>query len=116
MTMNTAIALALACIAAGLIALGLVMLWQAKQRGKMWAIPIPALAALGWCFLLPGVVIGQVSVFRLGTIPQPFDPYGWGTLGLRVLSAMAVLALLRRVFIGRLLTPGDRARIQDGAG
>src|SRR5690348_15288930 len=98
MTTNGSVATANGLIAVALIFLGCALLWQARPR--LWRWPVSALVALAGPYLTAGLVIGQLALFRTVTIPAPFGPNGYGTLGLRCLCAFVVLALLQRVVRG----------------
>lgn len=106
MTINGLISLLNILIAAGLIAIGVGLMWRARGRFLEW--PVGARIALGGVFLAAGICWGQLSVFRHTTPPDVVGPNGAGTLVLRGLCAVLVLALTWRVFAGSLLTAHDR--------
>lgn len=112
MTVNGAIVAANVVIALALLALGLVLVWRAWGRLRHW--PVSAYVALSGPYILPGIVIGQLALFRATDLAPPFTPNGWGTLGLRVLCAVVTLSLVGRVWRGQILTDADRRRLDGG--
>lgn len=112
MTVNGLIAVVNGAAGLALIFLGLALLWRAN--GRIWRWPVSAYVALAGPYLVPGLVLCQIAVFRAGSLPPPFTANGWGTLGLRVVCAVVVVALVQRVVRGRLLTAADRARLETG--
>lgn len=109
MTTNGFIATANVVIAVGLIALGAALLWQARKGLIAW--PVSALVALAGPYLLAGVVMAQLAVFRAGDLPPALARDGLGTAVLRLALVYATLALVRRIVTGRLLTERDRRRV-----
>lgn len=109
MTINAMISAVNITIAFGLLALGIGLIWRARTRWRSW--PVSAGIALGGAFLLTGIVYGQLALFRHVVLPDDVQPNGWGTLVIRGACAVAVIALVRRVFAADLLTPSDRREI-----
>ena len=119
MTMNGTIAAVNLTIGLAFVALGMALLWQAwlgwrHVRHPLW--PVSALVALAGPYLGAGVVWLHITGWRLTNLPgQAFDRDGVGTLILRVVVAFVALALVQRIARGRLLTEGDRRRVDRSA-
>lgn len=117
MTTNGMIAAVNLTIGLAFVALGLSLLWQAwlgwrRVRHPLW--PVSALVALAGPYLGAGIVWLHLTGWRLGDVPgEAWDRDGLGTLVLRLVVAFVALALVRRIVTGRLLTEGDRRRV-DG--
>ena len=110
MTVNGAIAVTNGIIAAAYVALGCALLWQARRSLRAW--PVSAWVALAGPYIGAGVLVLHLIGWRLGDLPgQAMDRDGPGTLAVRVAIACVVVALLQRIARGRLLTDGDRARV-----
>jgi hypothetical protein len=96
----------------GLIALGVSMIW--KAWGSIWHWPAPALVAMAGPYLIPGLILLQLAVWRMTEEDGgAFGYEGSATMALRVVGAVVTIALLLRVLTDTLLTESDRARVRD---
>lgn len=109
MTTNAMIGTLNLLITLSLLALGFGLVWLARTQWRSW--PVSARIALGGVFVTTGLCIGQLALFRLTALPDVVSPNGWGTLVLRTATAIVAIALARRVYTGRLLTPADRESV-----
>ena len=89
-------------------------LWQGSPYWREW--PPGFLIAVGGWLVTLSLFTGQIAVFRWTDLSGPIGPYGWGTLGLRLLCLGFSLALFRRLVRGRLANRGDRQRSRGGDG
>ena len=110
MTTNGMIAAVNLTIGLAFVALGVALLWQARRSLRVW--PVSALVALAGPYLGAGIVWLHLTGWRLWEVPgEAWDRDGVGTLILRLAVAFVTLALTRRIATGRLLTEGDRRRV-----
>ena len=114
MTINGAIAALNFAAVVVYVALGVGLLYQARRSLRQW--PVSALVALAGPYLAAGLMLAQLTGWRMGDWPgTAWDRDGPGTLLLRLVLVGVGAALLQRILRGRLLTDSDRQRV-DGAG
>lgn len=114
--MNEVIAWGNVVIGLSLIATGLVLFWQAWERGAIFEKPLSILVVLGLTPFLVGIAWGQIAIFRFYEVHGPLGPHGWGTAAYRWAVAVVVIWRLNRIVRGRLLTVADRRRMNGGSG
>lgn len=116
-TINEAIALANVVIALSLIAIGSAMLSRAWRRLCQW--PVSGYLEMAAGYIIGGIVIGQLTVFRIAGIDRELGIWGTdgeGTLAVRLACAAIMTSIARRALSsGGIMTAKDREDRDNGS-